>query len=67
MDHIFVVDGIQSLGGVKAEIEELAEFDVGIEFDESAEGAGAKFEEDVHYFALDSKYEGRGTSWRRFG
>ena len=62
-----MVDGVQSLGGVKAEIEELAEFDVGIEFDEPAEGAGAKFEEDVHYFAFDSKYEGRGTSWHRFG
>ena len=62
-----MVDGIQSFGSVKAKIEKLAELDVGIEFDESAEGAGAKFEEDVHDFPLDSKYEERGTSWHIFG
>ena len=50
-----MVDGIQPLGGFKAKIKKLAEVDVGVEFDESAEGAGAKFEEDIHYFALDSR------------
>ena len=47
------MDGVESLGGVKTDIEEGAQFDVGIHLDESSERAGAQLEEDVHGFALN--------------
>ena len=56
MDHFLSVDCVESLGSVKADVKELPELDVGVEFDESTERAGAEFEEDVHYFAFDSGY-----------
>ena len=56
MDHFLSVDCVESLGSVKADVKKLPELNMGVKFDESTEGAGAEFEEDVHDFAFDSGY-----------
>jgi len=53
MNDSMPMDDMQTFGSVKTNVKELLNLDVGVHLDESVQGAGAQFEQNVHSFVVD--------------
>jgi len=53
MNDSMPMDDMQTFGSVKTNVKKLLNLDVGVHLDESVQGAGAQFEQNVHSFVVD--------------